>query len=191
MTRNYNMTKRSSQTAQTRANIISATERLLTYKLLDEVNLITIAKEAGTTVQTVLRHMGSRDGCFNAVVQVVTTRIEKQRRNSEYNSLEAIISDLTDHYESEGKLILNFLAQEQSGDSFVSKLMKEGRIYHRNWVERCFANYLHEHTETNIDALVVATDIYTWKLLRLDLGRSQNVAREVITSIVNKIVGDS
>ncbi len=188
MTRNYNMTKRSEQAAQTRTKIISATERLLANKLLDEVNLKAIAKEADTTVQTVLRHMDSRDGCFKAVVQVVTERVEKQRNNSEYNSIEAAISDLTAHYESEGMLILNLLAQEQSGDSFVSSLMQEGRSYHRNWVERCFSNYFHGNSEATTDALVVATDIYNWKLLRLDIGRSENAAKEVITNIVKKIL---
>lgn len=188
MTRNYDMTKRSRQAAQTEANIIAATERLLTSKSLDEVSLGAIAKEAGTTVQTVLRHMDSRDGCFKAVVQVVTARVEKQRGNSAYSSIEAAISDLIDHYESEGKLILNLLAQEQRGDSFITNLMQEGRSYHRNWIERCFANYLHEHREANIDALVVTTDIYTWKLLRLDLGRSLSAAKEIITNIVKNIL---
>lgn len=188
MKRIYNMTNRSKQAAQTTSNIIAATERLLASKSLDEVSLIAIAAEAGTTVQTVIRHMDSRDGCFKAVVKVVTARVEKQRGNSEYNSIEAAISDLIDHYESEGKLILNFLAQEQSGDSFVSDLMKEGRTYHRKWIKRCFANYMSEQNEKTIDALVIATDIYAWKLLRQDIGRCQIITKGVITNIVKKIL---
>jgi AcrR family transcriptional regulator len=182
------MINRSMHAAQTRDNIINATERLLTNKLLYEIDLKAIAQEAGTTVQTVLRHMESRDGCLLAVVKVVSARIEAQRSNSDYNSIEAIIADLIEHYESEGKLILNFLAQEQKGDSFVSNIIKEGRAYHRNWVKRCFANYLHSHTDSEIDALVLATDIYSWKLLRLDIGRRRNESQTIITNMVMKIL---
>jgi AcrR family transcriptional regulator len=182
------MTNRSKQAAQTRTNIIAATELLLANNSLDQVSLIAIAKEAGTTVQTVLRHMGSREGCLKAVVEVVTARVEEQRGTTENENIEAAISDLCDHYESEGKLILNFLAQERRGNSFISGLMQGGRKYHRDWVKRCFANYLPEHSDATIDALVVATDIYAWKLLRLDYGRNRNLAKEIITSIVMKIL---
>jgi AcrR family transcriptional regulator len=182
------MVKRSKQAAQTTANIIAATELLLTHKPLKEVSLIAIAKEAGTTVQTVLRHMGSRDGCFIAAVQELTARVKKQRGNSAYHTVEAAISDLSEHYELEGKLVLNFLGQEQRGNSFISSLLQKGRSYHRDWVKRCFTRYLHRHNEATIDALVVATDIYTWKQLRIDIGRNQHITNEIITNIVKKIL---
>jgi hypothetical protein len=66
--------------------------------------------------------------------------------------------------------------------------MKKGRAYHRRWVKRRFACYLHRPTVADIDALVLATDIYAWKLLRLDLGRSPNAARKVLSGIVKKIL---
>ncbi len=188
MARNYKMTKRSEMASQTTANIIAAAEKLLTYKTLEEINLKAIAKEAGTTVQTVLRHMESREGCLRAVASTVAERVEKQRGNSEHSDIDAAISDLTDHYESEGKLVLNILAQEHRGNSYISELTHEGRAYHRKWVERCFDNFLPNHKKETIDALVVATDIYTWKLLRLDLGRSRGVVKNIITNMIKKLL---
>lgn len=188
MARKYNMAERSKQAAQTTNSIITATEQLLTNKSLDEINLKAIAKEAGTTVQTVLRHMNSREGCIEAVAKVVSERVEKQRESSEHDTIENKISGLIRHYESEGKLVLNFLAQEQKGDSIASDLTRKGRTFHRNWVKQSFKKYLAVKEKDTIDALVAATDIYTWKLLRLDLGRSQNATKRIITKSVKKLV---
>lgn len=188
MTRSYDMTKRSRQEAQTTANIVAATEQLLTGQSLDTINLKTIAYRAGTTVQTVLRHMGSRDGCLEAVARKVSGRVEQQRGNSGPGDIDNAINDLTKHYETDGKLILNLLKQEHSGDSFISVSIQKGRSYHRDWVERCFAPYLSDRDKETVDALVAATDIYIWKLLRLDLGRSRNAVQKIITKIVKRIL---
>ena len=188
MARSYDMSKRARQTAQTRENIIAATERLLASRLLDDITLRVIAKEAGTTVQTVLRHMESRDGCFDAVAREVAARVKEQRGQTEHDSIEEAVDALIEHYESEGRLILNLLAQERDGGAFVAEMMKTGRTFHRRWVRRCFLHYIHRDMQTDIDALVVATDIYAWKLLRLDLGRSPRAARRVITNMVKSIL---
>lgn len=188
MTRTYDMSRRSQKAAQTTQNIIAATERLLTEKSLEEISLKTIAQESEVTVQTVLRHMESRDGCLHAVAERVSVRVEKQRGASEPGNIFEAIEKLIEHYEEEGKLILNLLAQEHSGDSFVSNLTKEGRAYHRNWVERCFGPHLSENSSEVIDGIVAATDIYTWKLLRLDLGRSRDTTKKVIINMVKKIL---
>lgn len=191
MPRTYDMSTRSQKAAQTTENIIAATERLLTEKTLDKISLNAIAKEAGVTVQTVLRHMESRDGCLQAVVEKVSSQVEKQRGTSEPGNISDAIEKLIEHYEAEGKLVLNLLAQEHTGDSFASNLTNEGRAYHRKWVKRCFSPYLSENNSKIIDGLVAATDIYTWKLLRLDLGRSRNTTRKVITNMVKNMLQDS
>ena len=188
MTRTYDMTRRSRQEAQTTVNIIAATEQLLTVQPLENINLKSIAHRAGTTVQTVLRHMGSRDGCLQAVARKVSERVDQQRGNSRPGNINEAINDLTEHYETDGKLILNLLTQEHSGDSFVPDAIQKGRSYHRDWVKRCFAPYLSDRETETVDALVAATDIYVWKLLRMDLGRSRNAVQKVITKMVKRIL---
>ncbi|MDZ7693631.1 MAG: TetR family transcriptional regulator [Balneolaceae bacterium] len=188
MSRTYDMSRRSEKAAQTTENIIAATERLLTEKPLEKISLNAIAKESGITVQTVLRHMDSREGCIYAVAERVSSRVEKQRGGSESGNITEAIENLIEHYEQEGKLVLNLLTQEHSEESFASDFTAEGRNFHRQWVERCFGPHVAGNETEVIDALVVATDIYTWKLLRLDLGRPLDTTKKIITNMVSKIL---
>ena len=188
MTRKYSMTTRSKQAAETKDNIIATTEQLLINKSLKEINLKTIAEEAGTSVQTLLRHFENREGCLNAVASVVAERVEIQRGKTDYKNIESAISDLVDHYETEGTLVLNLLAQEKSGDIIASQFTRDGRAFHKNWVEKCFGKYLSKKKKETIDELIVATDIYTWKILRLDLKRNQKITKNIITDITKKIL---
>lgn len=188
MTRTYDMSRRSQKAEQTSQNIVAATEWLLTEKSLEEITLNNIAQKAGVTVQTVLRHMESRDGCLHAVADRVSSRIDKQRGSTEPGNIPVIIESLIEHYEKEGKLVLNILAQEHKGDSFASSFTTEGRAYHRKWVERCFGPQLSEKGSEVIDGIVAVTDVYTWKLLRLDLGRSRDHTKKIILNMVKKIL---
>ena len=83
---------------------------------------------------------------------------------------------LMDHYEKRGSSVLLLLAQEQSEEQ-VARITSNGRALHRTWVAEVFQPFLpagRGAREELLDLLVVATDVYAWKLLRLDrgLGRS-------------------
>jgi AcrR family transcriptional regulator len=184
VTRTYDMTNRARQAAETTERIVAAAERLLAARPVDEVTLQAIADGAGVTVQTVLRHMGSRDGCFEAVARRVAARVEDQRGGVRPGDVEAAVAALLEHYEADGRLILNLLAQEGGGDPFALRTAEKGRSYHRAWVERSFAPALARADREAIDALVAATDLYVWKLLRLDLGRSVAETRSVLVRLV-------
>lgn len=186
MARSYDMSRRSKKAEQTSRNIIAAAEWLLTEKSLEKVSLSNIAQEAGVTVQTVLRHMESREGCLHAVANRVLSRTENQRGAIASGTIPVIIESLIEHYEKEGKLVLNLLAQEHTGDSFASDFTNKGRAYHRKWVKRCFGAHLSEKKAENIDQIVAVTDVYTWKLLRLDMGRSRDKTKKTILNMVNK-----
>ena len=170
MGRSYDNARRSAAAAETAGRIAEVAERLLAEGPFDGVTLQAIADGAGVSVQTVLRHMGSRDGCIEAVRQRVGARIAAQRGETTDP-----IGQLLAHYEAEGRLILNLLAQE-GAVAFARQAVEEGRAFHRAWVVRCFG--------VDDDALVAATDLYVWKLLRLDLGRSAEATREVVERLV-------
>lgn len=188
MTRRYKMTKRARLAELTHDRIIEATEVLLTNGPLSSVTLPAIAKSAKVSVQTIMRRMGSLEGCLAAVAKEVTERTETQRGNTEPGDIDSAISALIYHYESENSLILNLLEQVKKNESFTKKAVETGRIYHRNWVVHCFGPLLNDINQENIDALVAATDIYLYKLLRLDLGRSINHTKAVICSLVRGIL---
>jgi len=137
MPRTYNMTKRRNTVAKTKESIIAATESLLTNGSLTDLTLQAIADNAGVTVQTVLRHMGSREGCLVAVAKVFLERVDTQRGHTEPGDLDAAISSVLDHYETESGLVLNLIEQAGTGEAFASQAVENGRKYHRNWVKRC------------------------------------------------------
>lgn len=187
MGRTYDMTRRAKSAARTTETIIEATETLLTNTTLSEISLNAIAEKADVTVQTVLRHMKSIDGCLQAVAERVFERVKKQREANEPGNISTAIDNLITHYEKEGKLVLNLLSQEQSGDSLATELTNRGRAYHREWVQKLLVPATSENRTDIIDALVAATDIYTWKLLRIDIGRSREDTKMVIMVMVHQL----
>lgn len=188
MSRTYDMTKRSNAVAKTKERIVAATEMLLTNGSLTDLTLQAIADSAGVTVQTVLRHMGSREGCLAEVAKVVSERVDSQRGRTEPGDVDAAISSVLDHYEAESGLVLNLIEQAGTGEAFATQAVESGRMYHRNWVKRCFGPLVPELKPEITDALVAATDIYTWKLLHLDMGRSKKAARAVMNRLVRGIL---
>lgn len=187
MARQYDMSKRSQQAHQTTKKIISATEELLKELPLSEINLNSIASKSEITVQTVLRHMESRDGCIKAVARRVADRIEQQRMMGNPDRVEEAIRNLVDHYEAEGDLVLNLLAQENE-DPTVAEFTNQGREYHRRWVRHSLLPSSSQPGRELMDAMVAATDIYTWKLIRLDIGRSKVETANVIQLTVQQLL---
>jgi len=187
MGRTYDMTKRARSAARTTEAIAEATETLLTDSSLSEITLKEIAEKAGVTVQTVLRHMSSLEGCLLAVAERVFERVKKQRESMEPGNVSVAINNLITHYEKEGKLILNLLAREQSGDALATDLTNRGRAYHREWVRKLLVPATAENRTNQIDALVAATDIYIWKLLRFDIGRTRKATETVMMLMVQKL----
>jgi AcrR family transcriptional regulator len=119
-----------------------------------------------------LRHFGSLDELIEAAVQRGAAQVIEERRAPE-GDVEAAVELLVGHYESKGRFVLRLLAREET------TVTGPGRLLHRGWVEQVFASALaaSRQPETLTDLLVVATDVYAWKLLRLDRGLSPGEVR--------------
>jgi hypothetical protein len=63
-----------------------------------------------------------------------------------------------------------------------------GRRWHRGWVERTFEPLLQGSSgaerERRLVALVVATDLLTWKLLRREMGLGRAPAEQIVAEMV-------
>lgn len=184
MSRAYDNSRRADAAARTTERIAAATEQLLASRPLADITLQAIAQGADVSVQTVLRHMGSRDGCFLAAGERLEARIDAQRGHSAPGDVDSALDGLVEHYEADGRLVLTLLSQE-TGDPLALEAARRGRAYHRAWVQRCFGPDLDEPTT---DALVAATDLYIWKLLRLDLGRSVDSTRATLGRLVRAVL---
>jgi hypothetical protein len=97
-----------------------------------------------------------------------------------------------DHYEQRGRPVLLMLAQEPT-DPRVARITDNGRALHRAWVEEVFTPLLptdESDRAAGVDLLVVATDVYTWKLLRLDRGLTRARAQQRIERLVRAVLTD-
>src|SRR3954469_3314364 len=77
--RRYRMGARAEATAATRSSIACAWLALLRTLDYDEITLGVVAARAGVTVQTVIRHFGSKEELFGAVAREVAAE-EAMRR---------------------------------------------------------------------------------------------------------------
>jgi hypothetical protein len=92
---------------------------------------------------------------------------------------------VVDHYERRGRTALLMLAQE-GYDDVARKATDRGKAMHRGWVRDAFAPATDD--ETLLDLLVVASDVYTWKLLRIDRGHSRTVTERRMHQLVDAVL---
>jgi AcrR family transcriptional regulator len=184
------MANRSVAAAQTQGRILGAVLELSTEKLTVEIVLADVAARAGVTVQTILRHFGNRDGLFDAAVAFATAEVLAERTAPVGDIAEAI-RVIVDHYETRGDWVLALLGQEVS-DERIRGITVPGKALHRQWVQTVFEPELSRRDDSArammVDLLVVATDVYAWKLLRRDAGHSRDRTERSMRHLVDAIL---
>ena len=84
-----------------------------------------------------------------------------------------------------GRTVESVLAQE-GHDDVARKATDRGKAMHRDWVRDAFVPATDD--EALLDLLVVATDVYTWKLLRIDRGHSRAVTERRMHELVDAVL---
>ena len=188
-TRGYTMTHRARAVGETRQRILDASVALHAERLVADISLEDVAGRAGVSVQTVLRHFGSRTGLVEASVEHAREAVVAERRTP-VGDVAAAVRTIVDHYERRGDGVLVMLAQEPHQE-LMARVTADGRRLHRAWVEEVFAPHLDAAADraTLTDLLVVATDVYTWKLLRRDRGLARDLTENRIHLLVRSLLG--
>lgn len=184
--RSYTMDARARAVEATRSRIAEAMFYLASTRRLAEVSLEDVAAQAGVSVQTVLRHYGSRAGLVEGARDYAAARVEEER-TAPVGDVDGAMQVLLDHYEKRGRMSLLFLAQEND-DAVIAGITARGKRMHRDWVGEVFAPFV-KGDEALLDLLVVATDVYTWKLLRLDRRLSRSKTQQRMTTLVRALLG--
>ena len=78
------------------------------------------------------------------------------------------------------------MAQEDT-DAQIRRVTDHGKATHRRWVDEVFAPFIGADAAL-VDLLVVATDVYTWKLLRRDRGLSRTQTEQRIRQLVIAVI---
>lgn len=189
VTRNYTMGARAREVAARRDAIIHAFIDLAMAKLTVDITLDEVAERAGVSTRTILRRFHDREGLLNAAIETGTALILAEREPAGDDPRESV-RRLVDHYELRGDFVVRLLAQED--DPRIGTLTASGRLVHREWVATAFAQWLPERgaeRDRLADLLVVATDVYVWKLLRRDRGLDRATIEARIRDLISAVLG--
>jgi AcrR family transcriptional regulator len=192
--RPYRMAARADAAQATAARLLDAAVTRFTDTAYEDVSLEEIAQAAGVTKRTLLRRYGSKDALFVAAMDRAAHEMMRSRDAAPVGDVAGAVTNLVDHYERWGENRLRLLAQEDR-IPVVAENVQGGRRYHWSWVEQKFAPLiggLEGSARTRrIAALVAITDVYTWKLLRRDLGLSRADTEQLLVELLSKLEGAS
>jgi len=184
------MRARAEAAAATRVRIVRAVLELHVERFHDQITLDDVARRAGVTVQTVLRHFGSRDHLVSAAAEQATSEVVAQRSAAPVGDIDGAVENLLDHYEEWGRSALRLVAQEERFPQ-LRAVADGGRAAHYAWVERTFGPFLAETSDPLLrPKLIALTDVFTWKLLRLDLGLDRTGTASALASMIRAVVRD-
>lgn len=188
--RPYKMRARAEAAEKTREKILDATEAAFDELQFDEVTLAAVAKRAGVSVQTVIRHFDSKEGLFLATLVHTGAKMGGDRDVEPGADVKEVVDVLIDHYENFGERILRMLAQEDRVPN-VRFLTDLGRVYHLDWCKKAFHPALKgvrgAKRERRAAQFAAVTDIYTWKILRRDRGFSVAQTKLAIRELIEAL----
>jgi AcrR family transcriptional regulator len=190
VTRPYVMRARAEAAAATRDRILASARKLLVVHSFEEMTIDAIADGAETTGRTVLRIFGSKEELF---AEALHSLGQFGQAAITPGDLDALISGTYDFYEKVGDTVIRWLADEPRIPAMRQHL-NLGRQHLRAWVAEAFAPTLSrlqgDFRKELHDALTVAFDVYTWKLLRRDFGLSRRAAQARTRRIVIGLIGE-
>ena len=190
--RRYVQGARAQAAEATAQRIVDAFLARLMKHWLDEITLDLVAEDAGVTVQTVVRRFGGKDGLLAHAVKILATQINA-RRASPPGDIERLVDNLIMDYEETGDAVIRLLALEPRQPTLRS-VIQFGRSEHRRWVSDVFAEPLRRldiaSRKRVLDTLVIATDVYVWKLLRRDMARSVAATAMTMNGLVRAAVAE-
>ncbi|HEV2027940.1 MAG TPA: helix-turn-helix domain-containing protein [Candidatus Dormibacteraeota bacterium] len=190
-TRPYRMAARAESAQANGERIVAVARDLFAERLFDQVLLEDVAARAGVTVRTVVRRFGSKEHLFALVAAERARLIRGERDETLPGDVPGAVRTLIESYERWGDEVLHLLAQERRADA-IAKGVRAGRGFHRAWVDRVFSPLLKDtpsaQRKRRLAQLTAVTDVYTWKVLRRDLGLSRHEAEGSVRELIDNIV---
>ncbi len=195
MKRQYHQTARAEATERTRRALFDEAQRIFFSGEWGTRSLDEIAAAAGTTKQTLLRHFGSKQGLFDAASAFWRDRAETQRFEAVPGDVPGAVDNLLDHYYEVGPIVLQLLSVEGAGTSKeVDEQAASGRNLHHEWIDLIFGPQLKAFSpaarERRRAALIALCDVYTWRILALDLGLPRRKVRQTLIESIDRILSE-
>lgn len=184
--RPYRMVARAERVEQTRRAILDAMKAAFRTTPYPEIRIADVAASAGVSAQTVHAHFRTKDDLLLAAIAELGPEVLAMRGTPAPGDIPAIVRGTVRVYETTGDVNWSLLPLEPDSPA-IAAVLQMGRSGHRAWLEAIFAPLLPTATAARrraVDALYVATDVGTWKLLRRDLGLSPSRTVAVIETLV-------
>jgi AcrR family transcriptional regulator len=192
--RTYRMAARADAAAGTRERILAAAWERFAGDIYERVRLRDVAADAGVSVQTVHSAFGTKDQLFVAAWVWAIGPEGARRDRAPVGDVRAAVGLLYDSYEHQGDAGIRLLAEEDRIPA-IQAMTNAGRAWHRAWVERTLAPLLAGSRgavrERRLVALIVATDILVWKLLRREMRLDRPTAERVVIDMITSAKGAS
>jgi AcrR family transcriptional regulator len=174
----------------TRETILRESMQLFFDNAFEDVTLAEIARQAGVSHQTVLNHFSSKEGVALAVADVISAETKAVRYTATPGDVTSAVAVLVSEYERFGDANARWAATAERLGS-VAAALDVGRKSHRAWLVDMFGATLPSSRRLRdraVNALHAATDVYTWKLLRRDLGLSRVETERTIAQLVEGVL---
>jgi AcrR family transcriptional regulator len=189
--RAYRQSARARAAEATAERILDAFAAQMEERWFDEIRLENVARAAEVTAQTVIRRFGNKEGLLDALQQRIG-EVVGERRDVPEGAVDAAVASLIEDYEQHGDIVMRVLAQE---DRFAAcrAATDFGRSEHRKWIAKVFRPWLApmapDARQRAEDALVVAGDLYVWKLVRRDMRRPIPEYRAIMEAMLAAAIG--
>jgi AcrR family transcriptional regulator len=184
------MVQRAASTEQTRQRIVDVALKLWRERWYDEITMREIAAQAGVSLRTVVNHFGAKEAIFAAALESPVEEELMTRLEARPDDVAGAVGLLVQDYENVGDATIRTLALEGRVPALDISI-ERGRELQRSWAEVTFpaalAGLSGGARERQIDLLVCATAVYTWKILRRDRGLSQTETAAAIRRLVEAL----
>jgi AcrR family transcriptional regulator len=189
--RTYRQLARAISAEETHTAILDAVDDVFLPHPGRMFSLDEVAERAGTTVQTVLRHFGSKVGLLEEAARRALAKIKLGRDEVPAGDLVAIAAYLARHYEEKGPMVLRMLGVEDEVPE-VARIAQQGRDLHHAWVERVLGPLLKakegSERRRRLAILVAAADVLMWKLLRIEQGLSPREYQRSVLDLLEALL---
>lgn len=185
------MAARAEGAERTGQRILEAATALFAERPYEALTLRAVAQRSGVTLQTVLRRFGSKEQLLVTAARAGRAEVVAQRAEAPVGDVVGVVKNLFDHYEAWGRVSLRMLEAELRLPS-IGALARAGRAIHARWVARAFAPQLEGPRAAAVRRrrraqLIALTDVYVWKLLRLDQGLTRRQAEAAVVEVIEAL----
>jgi AcrR family transcriptional regulator len=192
-TRSYTKVVRAQAEERTRAALLDAADEAFLSGPWSQASLDTIARDAGVTKQTLLRHFGSKDGLLEQALSRAVAAVSEQRFSSPGNDIAGAVENLLDHYEAMGGRAMRSSNMEVEGP--LADLGRRARQFHYDWIEHAFGAWLERARPADRArlraALIAICDVQAWWILSHDLELPRREVRATLILTISRLLGEN